>query len=164
MSLAQKQRNLLSDEVKKFIVESLACYDKPSQVAKAVKEEFDLDVTRQQCAAYNPTKVTGRELSQKWQDLFNSTRETFLENEASIGITHKAVRLRRLERLLDRAEAGGDLAMSKTILELIRKEMNDPPRPGTKVIEGPRSTGKDHLAHLKARYGGAARNSGAQTS
>lgn len=38
----------LNNEIKAFIVQALACFDTPSQVAKAVKQEFDLDVSRQQ--------------------------------------------------------------------------------------------------------------------
>ena len=41
----------LNSEVKGFIVQALACFDTPSQVAAAVREEFGIEVTRQQCEA-----------------------------------------------------------------------------------------------------------------
>jgi hypothetical protein len=44
----------LKDEVKRFIVQSLACFDTPSQVAQAVKDTFGLEVSRQQCEFYDP--------------------------------------------------------------------------------------------------------------
>jgi hypothetical protein len=42
----------LKDDVKAFIVQALACFDKPSQVAASVKEQFRLDVTRQQVESF----------------------------------------------------------------------------------------------------------------
>ena len=41
------ERTELPDEVKAFVVQALACFDTPSEVAKAVKEEFGLVVSRQ---------------------------------------------------------------------------------------------------------------------
>lgn len=164
MSSAQKQRNVLPDHIKKFIVESLACYDTPGQVAKAVKEEFDLDVTRQQCAAYDPTKVAGQDLSQPWQDLFYSTRKSLLEDEATIGIAHRPVRLRKLERLLERAEADDNLSMCKTVLELIRKEVNDPPKIGAQHICRPQYVGDKRTEELRLRFGGKPKTSGSHNA
>jgi hypothetical protein len=45
----------LSGPVKAFIVQRLARFDAPSQVVKAVKEEFGLDVSRQRVHFYDPT-------------------------------------------------------------------------------------------------------------
>ena len=53
----------LSNEVKAFIVQALACFDTPSQVAAAVREEFGIEVTRQKCEAHDPTKRAGKDLS-----------------------------------------------------------------------------------------------------
>ncbi|WP_080703047.1 DUF2280 domain-containing protein [Bordetella bronchiseptica] len=60
----------LSDAAKRFIVQAFACYDTPSQVAEAVKEEFGIDVPRNQVGQYDPTKVAGAALATKWRDLF----------------------------------------------------------------------------------------------
>ena len=38
----------LKSEVKSFIVQALACFDTPSQVAEAVKNEFGVVLSRQQ--------------------------------------------------------------------------------------------------------------------
>jgi len=50
----------LTDAHKHFIVQALACWDSPTQVAEAVREEFGVDVPRGQVAQYDPTKVAGR--------------------------------------------------------------------------------------------------------
>lgn len=46
----------LNGEVKAFIVQALACFDTPSQVAEQVKKEFGLEVSRQQVESHDPTK------------------------------------------------------------------------------------------------------------
>lgn len=49
----------LKNEVKAFIVQAIACFDTPSQVAQAVRQEFGIELSRQQCEAYDPTKYAG---------------------------------------------------------------------------------------------------------
>ena len=74
----------LKDEVKRFIVQALACFDTPTQVVQAVKETFGLEVTRQQCELYDPTKHAGRNLGVKWRAVFEDTRKRFREETAEI--------------------------------------------------------------------------------
>ena len=45
----------LSPEVKAFIVQALACFDTPTQIASQVKQEFGLDISIQQVSSYDPT-------------------------------------------------------------------------------------------------------------
>lgn len=68
----------LSEEVKTFIVQALACFDSPSVVVKAVKDEFGATITRQSVEGYDPNKRAGRDLARKWRLLFEETRKTFL--------------------------------------------------------------------------------------
>lgn len=112
----------LIDEVKQYIVQALACYDTPDQVAKAVKAEFDIVISRQHCENYDPNKIAGKRLSQKWRDLFHSTRKTFLEDISSIPIANRAVRIRRLERMADQAEKSRNMDLAGRLLEQIAKE------------------------------------------
>jgi len=67
----------LREPVKVFIVQSLACFETPQQVADAVKQEFKIEIDRQQVAAYDPTKATGKNLSKKLKDLFFKSRKHF---------------------------------------------------------------------------------------
>lgn len=94
----------LKGEVKAFIVQSLACFDTPSQVVESVKKEFGLSITRQQVESHDPTKANGRGLAQKWADMFNATRERFQNEISDIPIANKAYRLRVLDRMATRAE------------------------------------------------------------
>ena len=115
----------LRDEVKAFVVQALACFDTPSQVVAAVKVEYGLDVTRQQCEAYDPTKYVGRNLHVKWQTLFNDTRKRFREETAEIPIANRAYRLRTLGRMAEKAENMKNIALTAQLLEQAAKEVGD---------------------------------------
>ena len=115
----------LRDEVKAFVVQALACFDTPSQVVVSVKERFDLEVTRQQCEAYDPTKYVGRNLHVKWQTLFNDTRKRFREETAEIPIANRAYRLRALGRMAEKAENMKNMALTAQLLEQAAKEVGD---------------------------------------
>lgn len=115
----------LKGEVKAFIVQSLACFDTPSQVVELVKKEFGLSITRQQVESHDPTKANGRGLAQKWVDVFNATRERFQNEISDIPIANKAYRLRVLDRMATRAEGMKNLALTAEIIEQAAKECGD---------------------------------------
>ncbi|MDQ7248742.1 DUF2280 domain-containing protein [Dongia sedimenti] len=109
----------LTDEIKTFIVKGLACYDTPSQVAEAVRVEFDIVVSRQQVHEYDP--ACARPPAQRWRDLHAATRAALLRELGEIGIAHRAVRLRRLDRLASRSERNNVTTALKCI-EMAAKE------------------------------------------
>lgn len=115
----------LRDEVKAFVVQALACFDTPSQVVASVKAEFGLEVSRQQCEAYDPTKYVGRNLHLKWKTLFEDTRKRFREETADIPIANRAFRLRTLGRMAERAENMKNMALTAQLLEQAAKEVGD---------------------------------------
>jgi hypothetical protein len=112
----------LSDNVKFFIVQGLACFDTPTQVSKAVKEEFGLEVPRPQIQLYDPTSIVGRALSKKYTEIFHSTRQQFLEEIGSIPIANQSFRLRALDQMYQRAIARGNEMLAKEVLEQAAKE------------------------------------------
>ena len=112
----------LSEAVKRFIVQALACYDTPTQVSEAVKEEFGIDIPRNQIGRYDPSKASGADLAQKWRDLFESTRKRFREEVAEIPIADQAYRLRQLGRLYDRSSRSGNTVLAAQLLEQAAKE------------------------------------------
>lgn len=117
--------NALPDEVKAFIVESLACFDAPSAVARAVKEQFGIEVSRQNVHAYDPTKAAASGLGERWRVLFKATREGFVAGAQEVGIQHRATRLRMLERLIERAESSRNNALVAQLLVQAAKEVGD---------------------------------------
>lgn len=115
----------LKPEIKAFIVQSVACFDTPSQVVESVLKEFGVQITRQQVEQNDPTKISGKGLAQKWVDLFNRTRDRFLNEISDIPIANKAYRLRVLDRMATRAEGMKNLALTAEIIEQAAKECGD---------------------------------------
>ena len=91
----------LKEPVKIFIVQSLACFETPQQVADAVQQRFGIEIDRRQCEGYDPTKFSGRNLSKKLTELFHQTRKDFRENIDDIAIANKAFRLRELQKMYE---------------------------------------------------------------
>lgn len=114
---------VLSDPVKVFIVQGLACFDTPSQIAAAVKELFAVEVPRQQVARYDPTKAHNKDVSPKLRTIFDTARAKFLEDLTTVPVAHRSYRLRALQRSLERAEQQGNMAMVMQILEQAAKEV-----------------------------------------
>lgn len=115
----------LKSDVKAFIVQALACFDTPTQVSQAVKQEFDIDVTRQQVEQHDPTKRAGVSLAAKWVTLFHDTRKRFREETAEIPIANRAYRLRAMNRFVERAETMKNIGLAMQILEQAAKETGD---------------------------------------
>ncbi len=115
----------LTNDVKAFIVQALACFDTPTQVSQAVKQEFDIDVTRQQVEQHDPTKRAGANLAAKWRTLFEDTRKRFREETADIPIANRAFRLRGLGRMAEKAESMRNLALTAQLYEQAAKECGD---------------------------------------
>jgi hypothetical protein len=112
----------LSGPVKAFIVQRLARFDAPSQVVKAVKEEFGLDVSRQRVHFYDPTTKAGRALHPELRELFFETREQAKKDLDSIPSYHKAVRLQRLDAMIMTAMERGNVPLAAQLLEQAAKE------------------------------------------
>lgn len=91
----------LKEPVKIFIVQSLACFETPQQVADAVKQRFGIEIERQQCENYDPTKYSGRNLSKKLKDLFEKTRKDFKTNIEDIPVANKAFHFKELQKMYD---------------------------------------------------------------
>lgn len=113
----------LSDAHKRFIVQALACWDRPSQVSEAFKEEFGMDVPRMQIAQYDPTKVAGKDLAKKWVQLFHDARQRFREEIAEIPIADQAYRLRQLGKIYERHISRGNVIGAAGVLEQAAKEV-----------------------------------------
>ncbi|MBQ2647906.1 MAG: DUF2280 domain-containing protein [Achromobacter sp.] len=113
----------LTEAHKRFIVQALACWDTPSQVAEAFKDEYGLDVHRTQVAQYDPTKVAGQGLAKKWRELFDATRKRFRDEIAEIPIADQAFRLRQLGRIYDKHISRGNVIGAAGVLEQAAKEV-----------------------------------------
>ncbi|VCX05509.1 hypothetical protein BANRA_00019 [Acinetobacter baumannii] len=107
----------LKEPVKIFIVQSLACRDTPQEVAELVKQEFGVDIDRVQVATYDPTKVAGKNLSKKYVELFEKTRDEFDKGLIDIPIANKYYRLKQYQRQLEKTRN------VKTALKFLNKPL-----------------------------------------
>jgi hypothetical protein len=115
----------LSVEAQTFVVQALACFDSPLTVAQAVRARFGVDIAPQSIEAYDPTKHAGSEIPKRWRMLFEETRARLLAEVASIGIAHRAVRLRALDRMAAKAESMGAITIAAAMHEQAAKEVGD---------------------------------------
>lgn len=115
----------LPSEVQTFIVQQLAMFETPSAVVALVNQEFGLTISRQSVEKYDPTKVAGKQVAEKWRTLFHETRKTFLADTADIAVSHRAVRMRTLQRMVENAERMKNYALAASLLEQAAKEMGD---------------------------------------
>ncbi|ANI14468.1 DUF2280 domain-containing protein [Pseudomonas citronellolis] len=113
---------ILNNEVKAFIVQALACFDTPSQVAESVKREFGIEVSRQQVETHDPTKRCSKTLAKRWVTMFHDTRKRFREEIAEIPIANRAYRLRALGRMAEKAEGLRNMALAAQLYEQAAKE------------------------------------------
>lgn len=123
--MAGKPTAKLPEEAQTYAVQALACFDTPTVVAQAIKKDFGVVVTPQAVETYDPTKRAGQKLSQRWKTLFEATRKEFLEDTSKIAVSHRAVRLRALQRMAEKAESMGNMALAASLFEQIAKEMGD---------------------------------------
>jgi len=114
-----------------FVVQRLACFEDPTTVAAAVAVEFNVEITRQSVEGYDPTKRAGANLSPKWRALFDETRRAFLNGSAAIGIAHKVVRLREIERLMEKATQQETCSLWQNCSSRPRASAGTPTRTGT---------------------------------
>ncbi len=92
----------LTDEIKEFIVKRHACYETPSRIAAAVRNNFGIDIDRRRVFDYNP--AGSRPPAQRWIDLHAVTRARFLRDLAEVGVAQKVIRLRMLDRFAQMAD------------------------------------------------------------
>lgn len=119
----------LTEAQKVFIVTRLACYDSPSEVVEACRQEFGLDVDRGQVWTYDAATPANRgRMSAELVALFDDTRKRFLDEVTDVPIANKAVRLRKLQQLVDGLLTGTlkvPAALVAQLLEQAAKESGD---------------------------------------
>lgn len=109
---------------KEFVVTRLALFNSPTETARAVQEEFGVEIDRQQAAYYDPT-ASGAGPAEKWERLYHSTREEYLEEVSSHEASHKAFRVGQLQEMFFKAKRMGNLPLAAELLEQIAKEKGE---------------------------------------
>ncbi len=126
---------VLKKEIKLFIVRSLARFNTPTETAELVNQDYGVQVTKQQCEKYDPTKRAGENLSDELKAEFEVTRKDFLEKPQNIPIANLTVRLQRLENQYQKH--GKNRVAALSILKQAAEDM------GGKYTNRQEITGKD---------------------
>lgn len=113
---------VLNDDERRQIVQRLAAFETPSEVVQWGSEALGKDLSIQQVCFYDPTR--SGETSGKWEELFKEARKSFLEDLDTIPLSHRAVRLRELQSLYDRAKEQ-DAMEAARIIKQAAKEVGD---------------------------------------
>lgn len=115
----------LTPEQQTYVVQALACFDPPGVIVAALKKDFGVTISLQAVECYDPFKRAGRNLTNRWLAIFKETRKAFLEDTSKIGISHRAVRLRALQRMSEKAETQGNIVLASSLLEQAAKEVGE---------------------------------------
>ena len=129
-------KDKLTEEVQSFIVEALARFKSPTQVLRMVKEEFGVDVKRQNVRHYNPYQ--SKDAAEKWKKLFDDTRAAFIKDAKSIGGFHQSYRLQELAAQYAKADAAGNVVLATNILKQMAEEVGGIFTNSRKVTINPR--------------------------
>jgi hypothetical protein len=120
-------RTKLTDEHKIYIVRRLAAYDSLIVIARGLKQDFGITVTIQLIQNYNPERVSGQNLSQRWRDLFSGARKAYLAGTEDIGAKHPPIRIRWRGEMAMEMWGAGQHAVANDILDSIVKEGDGAP-------------------------------------
>lgn len=124
--MTKRKQGKLKDEHRAFVVCRLAMYDTPKEAAQALKEEYGIEISPQACEFYDPTKRAGKDLSQRWREMFEQARKDFLDNvEKYVPEANKTVRIQQLAHSARTLRARGNHVAAADMLERIAKELGN---------------------------------------
>ncbi len=121
MKTAADDRSKLTRALKAEVVRRLAAYDTPAWVAKSLKQDLGIEITRQSIAFYDPTR--NARCPRCWSKLFWTTRAAFLQGKADVGAAHPVVRLRRIDQMACDQMDEGNTAEARALLKQAADEM-----------------------------------------
>ena len=95
----------LNYKQKHFIVVRLAQFERPRDIARALKENLGVEVSMPGILCYDPTTAQGRFLSDDWTQLFWKVRQNLLNMlEDTVPIACFAYRLNSIQKIIDANE------------------------------------------------------------
>ena len=114
----------LTVQQRQFVVEQLAAFDSPSEVAKGLLEQFGVTVAPHVVAAYDPTRRAGQRCPALWKRRFLEAREAMIHGTPS-ALASRSVRLQQREKMFRRAIEREDYLLANRILDSIAREIGD---------------------------------------
>ena len=121
-----KTTKKLKDHHRAFLVREFACFATPMEAADALRQEYGIEITPQSAQHYDATSGAGSRATKKWHDLFDVSRQAFLDDvKARVPHAHKALRIKKLARASDAFEASKNYLAMARMLEQIAKEVGN---------------------------------------
>ena len=116
----------LKDHHRAFLVREFACFATPMEAADALRQEYGIEITPQSAQHYDATSGAGARAAKKWHDLFDVSRQAFLDDvKARIPHAHKSLRIKKLARAADTFERNNNFLAMARMLEQIAKEVGN---------------------------------------
>lgn len=122
-TLAPKPIRRLPSNVKQFIVIYNACGASPSEVVKAVKSVFDLDVSPSNIEKFDPTKVSGQSMAMELKGLFRQAQREYQQMVVKAGIADQKWRLAKLHVIAQTAFDRGNMKLCMEAMEQAAKDV-----------------------------------------
>jgi len=113
----------LTTPEKREVVQRLAAFETPTEVVQWAAEDLEKELSHEQVSYYDPTR--GSRHSPKWEELFYEAREAFLNDLDTIPLSHRAVRLRELTDLYERAKEQEEVEKAARMLKQAAKEVGE---------------------------------------
>ena len=121
-----KTTRKLKDHHRAFLVREFACFATPMEAADALREEYGIEITPQAAQHYAATSGAGRQAAKKWHDLFDVSRQAFLDDVvARIPEAHRSVRIQELAHASRIFKKQRNYMAMANMLERIAKEMGN---------------------------------------
>lgn len=112
----------LTLDQKRQIVETLACFKRPAEVAAIMRAEHDIDIDVKQIVKYDPTRSTF-EGAEDFRVIFEVTRKAFLEDVNAVPIASQAYRLQMLQENFEDAVKKGNRVLANATLKQAAEEI-----------------------------------------
>lgn len=112
----------LTEEMKHFIVRAHAQFLAGPDIIKGLSDEFEVQVTRQQVAMYNPQRLAF-DAGEKWREIFTAHRAAYMNEITSHDIASPAYRIGMLDRMAKKAERSGNMKLAAELAEQAAKEV-----------------------------------------
>jgi hypothetical protein len=117
--------NKLTDEQKTHVVQRLARYESSASIARWLRQECGVAISRQGVEYYDPDSYAGRHCAGRWKELFLATRKAITDDIAEIGAANQMVRVRWLDAMARAAMDKGSFKLAADLLAQVAREMRE---------------------------------------
>ncbi len=112
----------LTEDQKLEIVTMLACFRDTNAILDHFRDEHGLELTHKQVGAYDPNR-SYYEAGERWRDVFDRQRKSYLEDVATVPIANQGFRLNLLNEQAALAFKNKQPALGAALLEQAAREV-----------------------------------------